>query len=103
MYIIYVVVGIYESILKVTLKPFLHFKGNKLLLSFKYGYLFSHWSVLVGDFVVLLLVCRQALVFRIELRHDGHEYAGGTNKQIVDDVERQGFVNPVPDYISHAR
>ncbi|KAG8263218.1 hypothetical protein J6590_038107 [Homalodisca vitripennis] len=58
---------------------------------------------LMCDFVVLLLVCRQALVFRIEQRHDGHEYAGGTNKRIIDDVERSGFVNPVPDFISHAR
>lgn len=57
----------------------------------------------LGDFVVLLLVCRQALVFRIEQRHEGHEYAGGTNKRIIDDVEKSGFINPTPDFISHAR
>ncbi|XP_054282904.1 piezo-type mechanosensitive ion channel component isoform X3 [Macrosteles quadrilineatus] len=58
---------------------------------------------LMCDFVLLLLVCRQALVFRIEQRHDGHEYAGGTNKSIIDKVEKPGFVNPIPDFISHAR
>lgn len=52
---------------------------------------------------MLLLVCRQALVFRIEERHSGHEYAGGTNKSIIEDIEKPGFVNPVPDFVSSIR
>uniref|UniRef100_A0A1B6DCY7 Uncharacterized protein n=1 Tax=Clastoptera arizonana TaxID=38151 RepID=A0A1B6DCY7_9HEMI len=58
---------------------------------------------LICDFIVLLLVCRQSLVFRIERRHEGHEYAGGTNKSVIGEMEKPGFVNPVSDFISHVR
>ncbi|XP_075212450.1 piezo type mechanosensitive ion channel component isoform X3 [Lycorma delicatula] len=55
------------------------------------------------DFIVLLLVCRQAVVFRIERRHLNHEYSGGTNKSIVNDVEKLDYVNPVPDFMTTIR
>ncbi|XP_023706983.1 piezo-type mechanosensitive ion channel component isoform X4 [Cryptotermes secundus] len=58
---------------------------------------------LVCDFVLLMLVCRQSLVFRIERRYAGQIYAGGSNKSILKETEQPGFVNPVPDHISYVR
>lgn len=58
---------------------------------------------LLCDFILLLLVSRQALVFRIEARHFGEEYAGGSNESIIHHAESKGFVNPVPDFISYCR
>jgi hypothetical protein len=58
---------------------------------------------LTGDFVLLMLVCRQSLVFRIERRYAGQIYAGGSNKSILKETEQPGFVNPVPDHISYVR
>jgi hypothetical protein len=58
---------------------------------------------LTGDFILLMLVCRQSLVFRIERRYVGHLYAGGSNKSILKEAEQPGFVNPVPDHISYIR
>uniref|UniRef100_A0A8D9ARX6 Piezo-type mechanosensitive ion channel component n=1 Tax=Cacopsylla melanoneura TaxID=428564 RepID=A0A8D9ARX6_9HEMI len=58
---------------------------------------------LICDFFVLLLITRQNLVFRIERRHEGAEYAGGSNHSIIQAAERPNYVNPVPDYISHVK
>ena len=58
---------------------------------------------LACDFVLLMLVCRQSLVFRIERRYSGETYAGGSNKSILKETEQPGFVNPVPDHISYVR
>ncbi|XP_067001205.2 piezo-type mechanosensitive ion channel component isoform X3 [Anabrus simplex] len=57
---------------------------------------------LVCDFILLLLVCRQSLVFRIEKRQ-GLDYPGGHNRDITKDIDDVNFVNPVPDHISHIR
>ncbi|XP_049822868.1 piezo-type mechanosensitive ion channel component isoform X3 [Aethina tumida] len=58
---------------------------------------------LICDFVVLLLVSRQALVFRIEKRHAGKRYAGGSNESIIHLAEDSSFSNPVPDFITYVR
>ncbi|XP_026683597.1 piezo-type mechanosensitive ion channel component-like [Diaphorina citri] len=58
---------------------------------------------LICDFFVLVLITRQNLVFRIERRHEGAEYAGGSNSSIIQEAERPNYVNPVPDYISHVK
>jgi len=73
------------------------------------GCLFSYYKnvftmfCLTGDFILLMLVCRQSLVFRIERRYAGQLYAGGSNKSILKEAEQPGFVNPVPDHISYIR
>ena len=48
-----------------------------------------------------MLVCRQSLVFQVERRYAGQLYAGGSNQSILKEAEQPGFVNPVPDHISH--
>ncbi|XP_015835795.1 piezo-type mechanosensitive ion channel component isoform X15 [Tribolium castaneum] len=58
---------------------------------------------LICDFILLLLVSRQAVIFRIEKRWAGREYPGGSNDIIIHHAEEKGFVNPTPDYISSVR
>lgn len=58
---------------------------------------------LTGDFIVLLFVSRQSIVFKIERRHIDVEYPGGTNRSIIGEAEKPSFVNPVPDFVSHIR
>ncbi|VVC24089.1 Hypothetical protein CINCED_3A012133 [Cinara cedri] len=58
---------------------------------------------LLCDFVVLLFVSRQSIVFKIERRHIDVEYPGGTNHSIIEEAEKPSFVNPVPDFVSHIR
>ncbi|XP_026476535.1 piezo-type mechanosensitive ion channel component-like, partial [Ctenocephalides felis] len=58
---------------------------------------------LICDFLLLVLVCRQQLVFRIEKRYAGVEYPGGSNSSIVKHAEEPFFKNPVPDFISDLR
>lgn len=60
------------------------------------------------DFVLLLLVCRQSLVFRIEDRYKEHptEFSGGSNQSVLKDLENLSkgtFVNPTPDFIEKVR
>lgn len=56
-----------------------------------------------GDFIVLLFVSRQSIVFKIERRHIDVEYPGGTNRSIIEEAEKPSFINPVPDFVSHIR
>nr|CAH7742366.1 unnamed protein product [Callosobruchus chinensis] len=58
---------------------------------------------LVLDFILLLLVSRQWVVFRIEKRYARAEYAGGSNEVIIHHAEEKDFKNPVPDFITYAR
>ncbi|XP_044268088.1 piezo-type mechanosensitive ion channel component-like isoform X7 [Tribolium madens] len=58
---------------------------------------------LICDFILLLLVSRQAVIFRIEKRWTGRDYPGGSNDVIIHYAEEKGFVNPTPDYISSVR
>ncbi|CAH1280420.1 unnamed protein product [Diabrotica balteata] len=58
---------------------------------------------LVFDFMLLMAVSRQWVVFRIEKRYAGKDYAGGSNESIIHHAEEKDFVNPVPDYITFVR
>lgn len=58
---------------------------------------------LLCDFFLLLAISRQWVVFRIERRYAGKNYAGGSNATIIHHAEEKGFKNPVPDYITYVR
>lgn len=51
-------------------------------------------EMLMLDFVLLLFVCRQMLVFRIEQQYSTveHEFPGGSNKSVVDDIHTMASV-----------
>ncbi|XP_024082959.1 piezo-type mechanosensitive ion channel component 1 isoform X5 [Cimex lectularius] len=55
---------------------------------------------LICDFLVLMFVSRQALVFNIEKRHRHDTYIGGSNKPVLHAFDEKDFVNPVPDFFS---
>lgn len=58
---------------------------------------------LICDIFVLILVARQAIVFRIERRFENNDYRGGSNKSIIHLAEDLLFVNPVPDFVTYVR
>lgn len=62
---------------------------------------------LLCDIFLLILVSRQAIVFRIENRwareQPNREYPGGSNESIIHRAEEPGFINPVPDYVTYVR
>lgn len=58
---------------------------------------------IVCDFILLLLVCRQSLVFRIERRHRNITYAGGSNDMITQDYNKADFVNPYLDHMTYTK
>ncbi|XP_036224300.2 piezo-type mechanosensitive ion channel component isoform X2 [Bactrocera oleae] len=69
------------------------------------GMHYDHTKKLIFDFLLLLIVTRQKRIFRIELRY-GDQYAGGSNRNVVKDIENLGrvaFVNPTNDFLSHVR
>uniref|UniRef100_A0A0K8W6F3 Piezo-type mechanosensitive ion channel component 1 n=1 Tax=Bactrocera latifrons TaxID=174628 RepID=A0A0K8W6F3_BACLA len=69
------------------------------------GMHYDHTKKLIFDFILLLFVTRQKRIFRIELRY-GDQYAGGSNRNVVKDIENLGrvaFVNPTNDFLSHVR
>ncbi|VEN64257.1 unnamed protein product, partial [Callosobruchus maculatus] len=82
---------------------------NQLLHSLQdWAYLLDNYhpppvKKLVLDFILLLLVSRQWVVFRIEKRYARAEYAGGSNEVIIHHAEEKDFKNPVPDFITYAR
>ncbi|KAL7286394.1 hypothetical protein TKK_0019346 [Trichogramma kaykai] len=57
---------------------------------------------LLCDFILLYMVVRQSLVFRIEARHDnsGQEFVAAHNYSVYKDMDNPNFVNPVKDYVS---
>ncbi|XP_044744035.1 piezo-type mechanosensitive ion channel component isoform X4 [Chrysoperla carnea] len=57
---------------------------------------------IILDFILLILLVRQKIVFSIEDRFDrvDVEYAGGSNKDIIKDADIIDFVNPVPDFVT---
>ncbi|CAO1375472.1 unnamed protein product [Diamesa hyperborea] len=64
--------------------------------------------LLILDFILLLLMCRQLVVFRIEARYENSEtqYPGGSNKSVLNDIDKLGqvvFVNPTHDFIDKIR
>lgn len=64
---------------------------------------------LVSEFILLIFVTRQTLVFRVERqsRVEGEpEYPGGSNESVLDDIRgdsEKKFVNPTPDFTSVRR
>ncbi|XP_060518446.1 piezo-type mechanosensitive ion channel component [Cylas formicarius] len=58
---------------------------------------------LIGDFFLLLFASRQWVVFRIERRYSGRNYAGGSNEGVAHLIEEPDFENPLPDFITYAR
>ncbi|XP_076270336.1 piezo type mechanosensitive ion channel component isoform X5 [Rhynchophorus ferrugineus] len=58
---------------------------------------------LIWDFLLLFFISRQWVVFRIEARYTGQNYAGGSNDSIIHLAEDKSFVNPVPDFITYCR
>ncbi|XP_033209745.1 piezo-type mechanosensitive ion channel component isoform X3 [Belonocnema kinseyi] len=58
---------------------------------------------LICDFILLLMIVRQSLVFRIEQRSisTGQEFIAGHNYSVYLDLDKPNFVNPVKDYVSH--
>lgn len=49
-------------------------------------------SKLLLDFILLMIVCRQMLVFRLENQYEaaGTEFLGGTNKSVIEDINNLG-------------
>jgi piezo-type mechanosensitive ion channel component 1/2 len=64
--------------------------------------------LLLLDFILLLLMCRQLIVFRIEARYENSvvTYPGGSNKSVLNDIDQLGtvpFDNPTHDFIDKIR
>lgn len=65
-------------------------------------------KLLFLDFILLLLMCRQLVVFRIESRYENSvaNYPGGSNKSVLKDIDQLGmgpFDNPTHDFIDKIR
>lgn len=65
-------------------------------------------KLLLLDFILLLLMCRQLIVFRIEARYENSvvSYPGGSNKSVLNDIDQLGtvpFNNPTHDFIDKIR
>lgn len=65
-------------------------------------------KLLLLDFILLLLMCRQLIVFRIEARYENSvvSYPGGSNKSVLNDIDQLGtvpFTNPTHDFIDKIR
>lgn len=58
---------------------------------------------LICDFVLLLMVSRQSVAFKIEKRYKDREHPGGSNDIIIHHAEEKDFVNPVPDFVTYVR
>ncbi|XP_065092000.1 piezo-type mechanosensitive ion channel component isoform X10 [Ochlerotatus camptorhynchus] len=63
---------------------------------------------IVADFLLLMFLCRQTLVFRIEARYSScpDDFGGGSNKSVLEDIDKLGtvpFINPTPDFIAKVR
>ncbi|XP_054011749.1 piezo-type mechanosensitive ion channel component isoform X2 [Hylaeus anthracinus] len=56
---------------------------------------------LMCDFILLMMIVRQSLFFRIEARNAGKDFPAGHNYSVYQDMEKPNFVNPVKDYVSH--
>lgn len=68
----------------------------------------SKSKLLLLDFTLLLLMCLQTIVFKIEAKHENSvvSYSGGSNKSILDDmhlVEAASFVNQTHDFMDKPR
>lgn len=50
----------------------------------------EHAPKLVLDFLLLMSTCRQMLVFRIERQYENTDFPGGSNKSVVDEINKLG-------------
>ncbi|CAB3377428.1 Hypothetical predicted protein [Cloeon dipterum] len=57
---------------------------------------------LICDFVVLMLICRQQIVFRVERSSDSSTFIGGSNAEVFDQLDDLED-NPVPDFITYTK
>lgn len=65
-------------------------------------------QMLLADYLLLILLCRQLLVFRLEFRYNNSPtpYPGGSNKSVLDDINQLGevpFENPTHDFVAKIR
>ncbi|XP_018306931.1 piezo-type mechanosensitive ion channel component isoform X6 [Mycetomoellerius zeteki] len=58
---------------------------------------------LICDFILLMMIVRQSLVFHIEQQYlqPGKDFVAGHNYSVFQDMEKPNFMNPVKDYVSH--
>ncbi|XP_043493596.1 piezo-type mechanosensitive ion channel component isoform X2 [Polistes fuscatus] len=58
---------------------------------------------LICDFLLLMMIVRQSLVFSIEQRSiiSGREFIAGHNFSVFQNMDNPNFMNPVKDYVSH--
>lgn len=50
----------------------------------------NHANKLLYDFLLLVCTCRQMLVFRIEKQYENSEFPGGSNKSVINDINKLG-------------
>ncbi|XP_055299200.1 piezo-type mechanosensitive ion channel component isoform X31 [Sitodiplosis mosellana] len=50
----------------------------------------NHSHKLLLDFLLLMCTCRQMLVFRIEKQYENSEFMGGSNKSVIDEINKLG-------------
>ncbi|XP_049533763.1 piezo-type mechanosensitive ion channel component isoform X8 [Anopheles darlingi] len=65
----------------------------------------SFASKMVADFVLLMFLCRQTVVFRLDLQAP-KDYGGGSNASVLEDFKKLDdgvFKNPTPDFITKVR
>ncbi|KAG5675805.1 hypothetical protein PVAND_005679 [Polypedilum vanderplanki] len=65
-------------------------------------------KLLILDFILLLMMCRQLIIFRIETRYENSvtNYPGGSNQSVLKDIDQLGtvpFINPTHDFIDKIR
>nr|XP_050856682.1 piezo-type mechanosensitive ion channel component isoform X4 [Vespula vulgaris] len=58
---------------------------------------------LICDFLLLMMISRQSLVFNIEqnILTSGQEFVAGHNFSVYQNMDNPNFINPVKDYVSH--
>ncbi|XP_053676328.1 piezo-type mechanosensitive ion channel component [Anopheles nili] len=65
----------------------------------------SFASKMVSDFVLLMFLCRQTVVFQLERQPPKH-FGGGSNQSVLEDFKKLddgSFQNPTPDFITKLR
>uniref|UniRef100_A0A182PCF5 Piezo-type mechanosensitive ion channel component n=1 Tax=Anopheles epiroticus TaxID=199890 RepID=A0A182PCF5_9DIPT len=65
----------------------------------------SFANKMVSDFVLLMFLCRQTVVFRLEMNPPAR-FGGGSNQSVLEDFKKldEGtFDNPTPDFITKVR
>uniref|UniRef100_A0A182QXP0 Piezo-type mechanosensitive ion channel component n=1 Tax=Anopheles farauti TaxID=69004 RepID=A0A182QXP0_9DIPT len=66
----------------------------------------SFANKMVSDFVLLMFLCRQTVVFRLETQPPRSNFGGGSNLSVLEDFKKldEGtFQNPTPDFITKVR